>query len=118
MSPPRPPKRPHKNAFTPNKRAKVAARGTKSQPFNIDKSHQLPQRLSPRKALAIAASQATKPPTFKSQFRESQPKAAIVAPAEGSSAATVAITEEDEDSSEDCNKGLNKRFADNFNSID
>jgi hypothetical protein len=118
MSPPRPPKRPHKNAFTPNKRAKVAARGTKSQPFNIDESHQLPQRLSPRKALAIAASQATEPPTFESQFRESQPEAAIVAPAEGSSAATVAITEEDEDSSEDCNKGLDERFADNFDGID
>ncbi|RAQ98596.1 HAT-like protein [Stemphylium lycopersici] len=66
MSPPRPPKRPHKNVFTPNKRAKVAARGTKSQPFNIDESHQLPQRLSPRKALATAASQATEPPTFES----------------------------------------------------
>ena len=78
----------------------------------------LPQRLSPRKDLTIAASQATEPPTFESQLRESQLKAAIVALTEGSSAATVATTEDDEDGNEDGTKGLDKRFADNFNDID
>jgi hypothetical protein len=114
----RPPKRPCGDAFAPNKRARVAARGTELQPINIDKSQQLPQRLSPRKALAIAASQATEPPTFESQLRESQLEAAIVAPTEGSSAATVAITEDNEDGNEDGNKSLDERFADNFEGID
>ncbi|PZD22084.1 hypothetical protein A1F97_11385, partial [Pyrenophora tritici-repentis] len=86
MPPTRPPKRPRRDAFAPNKRAKVAART---------------QRLSPRKALATVASQATEPPTFESQLRESQPKAAIVALTEGSSAATVAIIKDDEDGNED-----------------
>ncbi|KAI1666506.1 hypothetical protein L13192_08750 [Pyrenophora tritici-repentis] len=103
MPPTRPPKRPRRDAFAPNKRAKVAART---------------QRLSPRKALATVASQATEPPTFESQLRESQPKAAIVALTEGSSAATVAIIEDDEDGNEDRDKGLDDRFADNFDGID
>lgn len=64
------------------------------------------------------STQATEPPTFESQFRESQPEVAIAAPTEGSSAATVAITEDDEDSSEDCNKGLDECFGDNFDDID
>ena len=51
-------------------------------------------------------------------MRESQLKAAIVAPTEGSSAATVAITEDDEDNNEDGNKGLDERFADSFDDID
>ncbi|KAI2476913.1 hypothetical protein Ptr902_02755 [Pyrenophora tritici-repentis] len=97
MPPTRPPKRPRRDAFAPNKRAK---------------------RLSPRKALATVASQATEPPTFESQLRESQPKAAIVALTEGSSAATVAIIKDDEDGNEDRDKGLDDRFADNFNGID
>ena len=71
MPPNQPPKRPRRDAFTPNKRARVAARGTESQPIDVDKSQQPAQRLSLRKALATAASQATKPPTFESQLRES-----------------------------------------------
>ncbi|KAA8621072.1 Dimer-Tnp-hAT domain-containing protein [Pyrenophora tritici-repentis] len=114
----RPPKRPRGDAFAPNKRARVAARGTESQPIDIDKSQQPAQRLSPRKALAITTSQATEPPTFESQLRESQPEAAIVAPTEGSSAATAVITEDDEDSNEDSDKRLDERFADNFDGID
>jgi hypothetical protein len=51
-------------------------------------------------------------------LRESQLEAAIVVLTKGSSAATVAITEDDEDGNKDSNKGLNKRFADNFNNID
>jgi hypothetical protein len=50
-------------------------------------------------------------------LRESQLEAAIVAPTEGSSAATVAITEDDEDGNEDSKKGLDERFADNFNDM-
>ena len=114
----RPPKRPRGDAFAPNKRARVAARGTESQPIDIGKSQQPAQRLSPRKALAITTSQATEPPTFESQLRESQPEAAIVAPTEGSSAATAAITEDNEDSNEDSDKRLDERFADNFDGID
>lgn len=118
MPPNRPPKRPRGNAFAPKKRARVAARDTESQPIDIDKSHQLAQRLSPRKALAITTSQATEPPTFESQLRESQPEAAIVVPTEGSSVATGAITEDDEDGNEDSDKLLDERFADNFDGID
>jgi hypothetical protein len=51
-------------------------------------------------------------------LRESQPEAAIVAPTEGSSAATATITEDDEDGNKDNDKRLNKRFADNFDGID
>jgi hypothetical protein len=47
-------------------------------------------------------------------LRESQPEAAIVALTEDSSAATVAITEDDEDGNKDRDKGLSERFADNF----
>ena len=118
MPPNQPPKRPRRDAFTPNKRARVAARGTESQPIDVDKSQQPAQRLSPLKALASAASQATKPLTFESQLRESQPEAAIVALTEGSSAATVATTEDDEDGNEDRDKGPDERFADNFDGID
>ncbi|PZC88702.1 hypothetical protein A1F95_10779 [Pyrenophora tritici-repentis] len=118
MPPTRPPKRPRRDVFALNKRAKVAARSTESQPIHINKSQQPAQRLSPRKALATVASQATEPPTFESQLRESQPKAAIVALTEGSSAATVAIIEDDEDGNEDRDKGLDDRFADNFDGID
>jgi len=114
MSPNQPPKRLRKDAFITNKRAKVVARSTKSQPINVDESQQLSQRPSPRKALAIAVSQTTEPPTFESQLRESQPEAAVIAPTEGSSAATIAITEANEDGYED----LDKRFADNFEGID
>ncbi|KAF1958217.1 hypothetical protein CC80DRAFT_546455 [Byssothecium circinans] len=89
-----------------------------SPPSTGDQSASLPQRLSLRKALAIAASQATKPPTFESQLRESQLEAAIVAPTEGSSAATVATTKDDEDGNKDSNTGLDERFADNFDDID
>jgi hypothetical protein len=118
MPPNQPPKRQRRDAFAPNKRARVAARSTASQPIDIDKSQQLPHRLSPRKALAIAASRATEPPTFESQLRESQLEAAIIAPTEGSSAAAVTIPEDDEDGNENGNKGLDERFADNFDDID
>jgi hypothetical protein len=91
---------------------------TESQPIDIDKSQQLTQRLSSRKALVIAASQVTAPPTFELQLRRSQPEVTIVALTEGSSAATAAITKEDKDGNESGKKRIDERFADNSDGID
>jgi hypothetical protein len=49
-------------------------------------------------------------------LRESQIEAAIVAPTEGSKAATVAIPEDDHQSSDE--DTFDERFADNFEGID
>jgi hypothetical protein len=106
---------------TVNKRARGLARGTATQPIEVDATPQPPCRPSPRKAIADAlqatlfsqASSAT--PTFESQLRDSQAKAAITPPTEGSSAATIATTEAGDEADRDLFDG---RFADNFNSID
>ncbi|KAI1663207.1 hypothetical protein L13192_12750, partial [Pyrenophora tritici-repentis] len=89
-----------------------ASRGTgsESQPVLIDDSQQaLPLRVSPRKALA--ATQAEAAETFEAEIRESQ---AIVAPTEGSKAATVASAEDNDASDE----GFDERFVDDFEGID
>jgi hypothetical protein len=74
----------------PAKRAKTSGHGTTSQPVQFEKS-QLPPRLSPHKALAITASQATEERLFESQLRDMVPEDP---PIEPSKAATEAITEE------------------------
>ncbi|KAI1670732.1 hypothetical protein L13192_06248 [Pyrenophora tritici-repentis] len=105
-------KRPRAAPSTANKRAKGASRGTgsESQPVLIDDSQQaLPLRVSPRKALA--ATQAEAAETFEAEIRESQ---AIVAPTEGSKAATVASAEDNDASDE----GFDERFVDDFEGID
>ncbi|KAI0569226.1 Dimer-Tnp-hAT domain-containing protein, partial [Pyrenophora tritici-repentis] len=105
-------KRPRAAPSTANKRAKGASRGagSESQPVLIDDSQQaLPLRVSPRKALA--ATQAEAAETFEAEIRESQ---AIVAPTEGSKAATVASAEDNDASDE----GFDERFVDDFEGID
>jgi hypothetical protein len=74
---------------------------TASQAIVADSSQPpLSFRLSPRKALA--ASQAIEPPTFESELRESQPEEDISPPpANGSKAATVAITEVADEATEE-----------------
>jgi hypothetical protein len=109
------------NSAAVNKRARGLARGTATQPIEVDATPRLPCRPSPRKAIANAlqatlfsqASSAT--PTFKSQLRDSQAEAAITPPTEGSSAATIATTEAGDEADRDLSDG---RFADNFNGID
>ncbi|KAI2478918.1 hypothetical protein Ptr902_09884 [Pyrenophora tritici-repentis] len=105
-------KRPRAAPSTANKRAKGASRGTgsESQPVLIDDSQQaLPLRVSPRKALT--ATQAEAAETFEAEIRESQ---AIVAPTEGSKAATVASAKDNDASDE----GFDERFVDDFEGID
>jgi hypothetical protein len=75
----------------------------------------LSQRQSPRKALALAASQATENCPYQSQLRDLIPEEAVVAHVEGSNAATEANTEDD--NSADIG-GFDARFADNFEGID
>jgi hypothetical protein len=59
------------------------------------------------------ASSATQ--TFESQLRDSQAEAVITPPTEGSSAATITITEAGDEAGRDLFDGC---FADNFNGID
>jgi hypothetical protein len=98
------------------KRARTTPSGTASQPIEVDT--QLSYRPSPRKALEDA-SQALSPPslppslTFESRLQESQPKAAINAPAKASEAATTA-SKVAQSSDEDT---FDARFSDNFDSI-
>jgi hypothetical protein len=92
---------------TPNKRTKVAPRGTASQPVVLS-----PPRRSPRKPL-VEASQAT---DFESQLRESQAEDAIIAPEEGSEEATVASSQDAPEELAD--KGFDVHLEDNFNGID
>jgi len=80
-----PKKRGFSGAAAQNKRPKVTSRSTVSQPIVLD-PQQSSLRLSPRKALFKASQTAD----FESQLRESQAEDAIVAPAEGSEAATAA----------------------------
>jgi hypothetical protein len=100
-----PKKRGFSSAAAPNKRQKVASRGTASQAIVLD-TQQSFLRLSPRKAL-FTTSQALK---FESQLRESHAEDAIVAPAEGSEAATAAKGAVDE--------GFDTHLEDDFEGID
>jgi hypothetical protein len=111
----------HRNA--PNKRSQLG-KGSASQPINVDAS-QLRIRTSPRKALTIAASQATDTHPFESQLRDMIPEGAIALPTEGSGAATEAETieipgdDDDDDDNDDSElQGFDSQFADNFDSID
>lgn len=97
------------------KRVQLSDPGSKTQPLMIEEP-QLSQRTLPRKALATAASQATEDTLFESQLRDLLPETAIVAPTEGSKAATVAITEVAESGDEADN--FNNRFVDDFKGID
>ncbi|KAF1949875.1 hypothetical protein CC80DRAFT_373177, partial [Byssothecium circinans] len=95
----------------PAKRVRTSGRGTASQPVELEESQQQPPRASPRKALAIAASQATKEHPFESQLRDLLPEDA---PTEPSRAATEATTEDSERTVE----GFDVRFKDDFEGID
>lgn len=73
-------------------------------------------RLSPRQALA--ASQAIDPPTFESELRDSQAEEAIIPPADGSKAATVATIETADEAADDAVDELFEGgFADNLDGI-
>jgi hypothetical protein len=85
----------------PNKRSRVD-KGSASQPIHVDAS-QSRIRTSPRKALAIAASQATEANPFESQLRDMISEDAIAVPTEGSGAATEAETVEIPDNNNDNN---------------
>ncbi|KAI1509635.1 Dimer-Tnp-hAT dimerization containing protein [Pyrenophora tritici-repentis] len=75
------------------KRAKTS-QGTASQPIPIEATPpEIPIRTSPRKALAIAASQATDERPFERQLLYLLPENAIAAPTKSSNAATNAPTE-------------------------
>ncbi|KAF1957236.1 hypothetical protein CC80DRAFT_547954 [Byssothecium circinans] len=95
----------------PVKRARTSGRGTTSQPVKLKELQQQPPRASPRKALAIAASQATEEHPFESQLRDLLPEDA---PTEPLRAATKAIMEDSERTIE----GFNVRFKDDFEGID
>jgi hypothetical protein len=92
-------------AATPNKRLKVASRNTTSQPIELDTQLSLPC-ISLRKAL-IEASQA---PNFESQAED-----AIVAPAEGSDKATIALSKATDEAA---NENFDAHLEDNFDGID
>jgi hypothetical protein len=107
--------------LAPSKRS----RGTATQPISIEDSQPSPSQislpLSPRRALIIAATQATEDAPFESQLRVILPEEAIVAPAEASEVATVAITEGgdgDEAGARAFDDILGNRFEDNFEGID
>jgi hypothetical protein len=99
----------------PTKRLRKADKGSASQPITIDGGT---QPSSPRQAIA-AASQGT---DFETQVRNAVPEAAIVAPLEGSEAATIATTEaavsEDDDEDEDEDEEIDAHLQDNFEGID
>jgi hypothetical protein len=59
-----------------------------------ESQQQLSLRQSPRKAIALAASQATENCLFESQIRDLLPEEAVAAPMEGSNAATEANTDD------------------------
>ncbi|KAF2811510.1 uncharacterized protein BDZ99DRAFT_475059 [Mytilinidion resinicola] len=98
----------------PNGSQKRSACSTTKQPIAPEESQQLSLRQSPRKALAIAVSQATEERPFKSQLRDLMPEEAVVPPIKGLKAATEATT--DNDNSANIG-GFNARFADNFKGI-
>ena len=94
---------------------------TASQAIVVDSSQpHLSLRLSPRQALA--ASQATEPPTFESELRDSQVEEAIIPPADGSKAATVATIETTDDAADNAadeavDELFEGGFADNLDGI-
>lgn len=88
-----------------------------SQAFAVDTSQPHSSlRPSPRKALV--ASQAIEPPTFELELRDLQVKKAIIPPADGSKAATIATTEAaDEAADELVDELFEGGIADNLNGI-
>ena len=105
-----PKRRGSSSAAALKKRLKVPSRGTASQPIMLDTQPSLP-RLSPRKAL-VESSQA---PNFESQLRESQAEDAIVAPIEGSEAATAASSAAAKTAMDE---GFDAHLEDDFKGID
>ncbi|RYN15529.1 hypothetical protein AA0113_g12768 [Alternaria arborescens] len=104
--PPKAFKRAADRAAASNKRVKVN---------NSQSQSELPVRTSPRKALEVAASQATEEAPFESQLRDLLPDNAIDPPTEGSRAATEASTEASDsyDGAE-----LDSRFEDRHDGLD
>jgi hypothetical protein len=95
-------------------------RGTATQPIEVsDTQVSLPTHLSPRKALAAsqAAIEDSLSPTFESQLRDALGEAVIIAPVEGSKAATVETTKAVEEE-EELNNSFGRNFADNLEGID
>ena len=99
------------------KRARTA-QGTASQPIPIEATQpELPIRTSPRKALAIAVSQATDERPFETQLLHLLPEDAIAAPAESLKAATEAPTEEPKvvnSGDNSGNRGPDRHLVDDF----
>lgn len=85
-------------------------RGTASQPVELlnesQPQSQLSLRLSPRKALSTAATQATEAAPFESQLRDAVLEAAILPLVEGSKAATVATTEAADEATDELVMGV------------
>ncbi|KAF7441644.1 hypothetical protein A1F99_115040 [Pyrenophora tritici-repentis] len=102
------------------RRAKTS-QGTASQPIPIEATPpEIPIRTSPRKALAIAASQATDERPFERQLLYLLPENAIAAPTKSSNAATNAPTEVLEvvnSGDEGSDGGLDSHLADDFAGI-
>lgn len=92
-------------------------RGTASQPVIVEDAAPpaIPLRPSPRKALAVAASQATEDTPFESQLLQAIPENEIQPPAEGSKAATEATSEAAESGE---GGEMDDDLADDFNGID
>jgi hypothetical protein len=105
-----PKRRGSSSAAAPKKCPKVASRGTASQPIVLDTQPLLP-RLLPRKAL-VELSQA---PNFESQLRESQAEETIIAPIEGSEAATAALSAAAKTAMDE---GFDAHLEDDFKGID
>ncbi|PZD28106.1 hypothetical protein A1F96_06153 [Pyrenophora tritici-repentis] len=102
------------------KRAKTA-QGTASQPIPVEATPpEIPIHTSPRKALAIAASQATDEHPFERQLLYLLLENAIAAPTKSSNAATNAPTEVLEvvnSGDEGSDGGLDSHLADDFAGI-
>jgi hypothetical protein len=89
----------------PHKRAKTAARGTYTQPIELDYTQpSLSQRLLPWA-------------TFESRFRKLQDEARIVAPTKGSDAATIA-TADAEELADSVVESLDAHLDDDFDGLD
>jgi hypothetical protein len=107
------PPRPATSSAVPQSAFEKPNKGSASQPITIDGGT---QPSSPRQAIS-AASQGT---DFETQVRNAVPEAAIVAPLEGSEAATIATTEAaiSEDDDEDEDEEMDAHLQDNFEGID
>ena len=94
---------------------RVAALNKRVKVNNSQSQSELPVRTSPRKALKVAASQATDEAPFESQLRHLLPNNAINPPTKGSRAATEASTE----ASDNYDGGeLDSRFEDRHDGLD